>query len=88
MDQKTTSQFVETFNPKEEKHVLWLKEMGEIMENLDPKKQVDLPKFVNQNPMNAKMKNPLDWVFIHFSLAMKYTKEVLAGRAWIPVIEK
>jgi hypothetical protein len=34
--------------------------------------------------MGAKMTNGVDWVFIHFSIAMAYTKAVLEGQAWVP----
>jgi len=84
MESKTTSQFVEKFDAENKTHVLWLKKMGEMMEGLDPAKQTDLSKLVNLNPMKVIMMNPLDWVFIHFSLAMKYTKMVLSGNAWVP----
>lgn len=84
MNQTETNQFVTKFNPRDQEHVEWLKEMGAQMEALDPMKQMNLSKLVNQNPMKARMNNPLDWVYIHFSLAMKYTNAVLAGEAWAP----
>jgi len=84
MNQTETNQFVEKFNPKNQEHVEWLRDMGKQMEALDPTKQMNLSKLVNQNPMKATMKNPLDWVYIHFSLSMKYTNSVLAGEAWTP----
>lgn len=38
------------------------------------------------NPMGVKFseKDAFDIVFIQFSLAMKYTKAILDGEAWIP----
>jgi hypothetical protein len=84
MNHPNTTQFVEKFTPKNQEHVMWLKKMGEEMAQLDPMKQMDLCKLVNQNPMKVMMKNPLDWVYIHFSLVMKYTNAVLAGDAWVP----
>ena len=84
MDSETTNLFAEKFNPEDKTHVMWLKKMGELMETLDPAKRMDLTKLVNLNPMGVTMKNPLDWVFIHFSLAMKYTKAVLNGDGWVP----
>jgi hypothetical protein len=56
-----------------------------MMETLDPARQMDLSKLVNLNPMGVQMNNPLDWVFIHFSLAMKYTNAVLGGGAFVPM---
>jgi hypothetical protein len=34
--------------------------------------------------MKVLLQNPLDWVFVHFTLALKYTDAVLKGEAWIP----
>jgi hypothetical protein len=41
---------------------------------------------MKSNPMNLKFseKDTLDIVFIQFSLAMKYTKAILDGEAWVP----
>ena len=87
MDSTTKNLFVEKFNPMEKTHVMWLKKMGQMMETLDPTRQMDLSKLVNLNPMGVQMNNPLDWVFIHFSLAMKYTNAVLGSSAWTPMAE-
>ena len=85
MNSPTASQFATMFNPAEETHVRWLKKMSDHMENLDPlKNQKDLSKLINLNPMKVLLQNPLDWVFIHFSLALKYTNAVFKGEAWIP----
>ena len=41
---------------------------------------------MNTNPMEVKMSENdiMDIVFIQFSLAMKYTKAILDGEAWVP----
>ena len=78
------NQFAKMFNPKEKTHVLWLKRMNRQMEKMDPNVNMNLNEMVNSNPMGVKMTNGLDWVFIHFSLAMAYTKAVLEGKAWVP----
>ncbi len=41
---------------------------------------------MNSNPMQVKMteNDIMDIVFIQFSLAMKYTKAILDGEAWVP----
>ena len=84
MESPTASAFVHAFNPMEKTHVLWLRKMNREMDKMDLSAKLNLDELVNSNPMGAKMTNGLDWVFIHFSLAMAYTKAVLEGRAWVP----
>lgn len=84
MESPVANNFVSAFNPMEKTHVLWLRRMNREMEKLDLTRKVDLIEIVNSNPMDAKMTNGLDWVFVHFSLAMAYTKAVLEGLAWVP----
>ena len=49
-------------------------------------KKVNIMHIINSNPMQVKMseKDIMDIVFIQFSLAMKYTKAILDGEAWVP----
>ena len=84
MESTVASNFVSAFNPREKTHVLWLKRMNREMEKMDPTMNMNLNEMVNSNPMGVKMTNGLDWVFVHFSLAMAYTKAVLEGLAWVP----
>jgi len=84
MESPTASVFVNAFNPMETTHVLWLRKMNREMDKMDLTAKMNLDELVNSNPMGVKMTNGLDWVFIHFSLAMAYTKAVLEGRAWVP----
>jgi hypothetical protein len=84
MESTVANNFVSAFNPMEKTHVLWLRRMNRAMEKLDPTANMNLTELVNSNPMGAKMTNGADWVFIHFSLAMAYTKAVLEGLAWVP----
>ena len=84
MESPTASAFVHAFNPTEKTHVLWLRKMNREMDKMDLSAKMNLDELVNSNPMGVKMTNGLDWVFIHFSLAMAYTKAVLEGRAWVP----
>jgi hypothetical protein len=85
MESPVASSFVSAFNPMEKTHVLWLKRMNREMEKMDMNTKMNLDELVNSNPMGVKMTNGLDWVFIHFSIAMAYTKAVLEGKAWIPL---
>jgi hypothetical protein len=78
--------FVKNFDCKNEKHVMWLKEVGAGMAKVTTGERYDISKTVNNNPLkgNPKMGNPMDWAYIHFQLAMKYTNAVLNGDAFIP----
>ena len=78
--------FVKNFDCKNEKHVMWLKEVGGGMAKVTSGERYDISKIVNNNPLNGrpKMGNPMDWAYIHFQLAMKYANAVLNGDAFIP----
>lgn len=78
--------FVKNFDCKNEDHVLWLKKVGAGMAVITSGKKYDISKEVNDNPLTGKpqMTNPMDWAYIHFQLAMKYTNAVLNGDAFIP----
>lgn len=78
--------FVKNFDCKNEKHVMWLKEVGAGMAKVSIGERYDISKIVNNNPLtgNPKMSNPMDWAYIHFQLAMKYANSVLNGNAFIP----
>ena len=82
MESEIATKFVQKFSPKDPEHVLWLRQMSLMMEKLGQK--MDLVTAVNTNPMKLKLTTPLDWVFIHFSLALAYTKAVFKGEAFIP----
>jgi hypothetical protein len=84
MESPIANDFVTVFKPTEKTHVLWLRQMNRMMDKMDLSTKMNLDELVNSNPMGAKMTNSLDWVFIHFSLAMAYTKAVLEGKAWVP----
>jgi hypothetical protein len=78
--------FVHNFDCKNETHVMWLKEVGEVMVKSIGGKRVDLIATVNNNPLTGtpKMSNPTDWAYIHFQLAMKYSNAVLNCNAFVP----
>lgn len=80
-----TKHFTKAFDPSNEKHVLWLKNVGNVIKNINPgEKRIDLEKLVNDNPFHEKLDNFMDWAYAHFSIAMKYTDAVLNGTAFIP----
>jgi hypothetical protein len=79
--------FVKGFDCKNESHVMWLKRVGGAMARATGDgDKVDIIGIVNDNPIegNPKMDNPMDWAYIHFQLAMKYTNAVLNGVAFVP----
>jgi hypothetical protein len=80
-----TKQFIDAFDTKNKAHVRWLKKFFDFAENLaTARKPID--EFINTNPMGITVNQSeiLEWIHIHFSLAMKYSKDVLNGKAWIP----
>ena len=78
--------FIQNFDCKNEEHVMWLKEVGQGMARITNGDKFDITKVVNGNPIKGKpkMNNPMDWAYIHFQLAMKYTNAVLNCDAFIP----
>jgi hypothetical protein len=78
--------FVKGFDCKNETHVMWLKKIGSAMAKTTTGEKVDVIGIVNDNPIegNPTMNNPMDWAYIHFQLAMKYTNAVLNEDAFIP----
>ena len=81
------TEFKTKFDPKDREHVTWMKKVQEAVAtvNMNTTKS-HLPKLINQNPMKVKLQadDMMDWVHIHFALAMIYTKAVLEGRACVP----
>ena len=81
------SDFLSFFDPKNEKHVFWLRDVNRGMKKMsDGKTKLDFEKIVNNNPLgdNIKMKNMMDWAYIHFQVCMKYTNAVLENEAYLP----
>lgn len=76
--------FVGSFDPMNETHVKWLKDVDDAMSNATGGQKIDFQKVVNDNPMGAHEKNMMDWAFTHFQLCMRYTQAVLRGRAHVP----
>jgi hypothetical protein len=78
--------FVQSFDCKNEGHVLWLKEIGKGMAKVSMGEKFDIASIANNNPLpgKPKMKNPMDMAEIHFMLSMKYATAVLDGQAFIP----
>jgi hypothetical protein len=76
--------FVNLFDPTNEKHVMWLKDVDTIMNKTTTGKKIDFQVVVNNNPMGVTEKNMIDWAFTHFQLCMKYTQGVLRGKAFVP----
>jgi hypothetical protein len=80
-----TNEFVAKFDARNEKHVMWLKELYALARS-------NSPHIVNKmadNPLGAKASLEdrdfmLGWIEIHFALGMKYAQKVLEHKAWIP----
>jgi hypothetical protein len=80
-----TSRFAKVFDPSNASHVVWLGKFFDFAENLATKR-LDIDTFLNSNPMGVVVARSemLEWVQIHFTLAMKYTQAVFKGTAIIP----
>jgi hypothetical protein len=76
--------FVGLFDPTDEAHVLWLREVDDAMSRTTNGKRVDMKNVINNNPMKLTEHNMLDWAYTHFQLCMKYTQGVLRGKAFVP----
>ena len=81
-----SADFVRHFDCKNESHVRWLKDVGDAMTKATMGEKIDLIKIVNENPIEGtpQMSSPVDWAYIHFQLAMKYTNAVLNCDAFLP----
>lgn len=80
-----TSKFAKEFDPSKVSHVVWLGKFFDFAENLATKR-LDIDTFLNSNPMGVAVAKSemLDWVQIHFTLAMKYSQAVFKNTAIIP----
>lgn len=80
-----TKKFIEAFDSSNKVHVKWLKKFFDFAENLATTRQ-PVDEFIDSNPFGIKVTKEelIEWIHIHFSLAMLYSKEVLHGKAWVP----
>ena len=85
IDMSVTERFTKAFDSMNTEHVAWLgrlfaysRDIGAATMNIDD--------FINTNPMGVRFEksDTLSWIHIHFALAMKYSQDVLTGKAWIP----
>lgn len=80
-----TKRFIDAFDSKDKKHVQWLSKFYKYSNNLATS-QGNIGDFIDSNPFGIKVTKDelLEWVHIHFCLAMKYSRDVLESNAWIP----
>jgi len=80
-----TERFKNAFDSSNRTHVLWLGKFFEYAKNIGSTK-TPIDDFINTNPMGVHFEKSelLDWIHVHFVLAMKYSQDVLAGTAWTP----
>lgn len=78
--------FIRSFDCKDEKHVLWLKTVGNKTGQSMNGENIDIIAVVNDNPLPGKpsVDLPTDWAYLHFQLCMKYANAVLNNDAFIP----
>jgi hypothetical protein len=80
-----TQRFSDAFDPLNERHVRWLAKFFEYGRSVATDR-TPIEEFINKNPMGVKLNSSesLEWVHIHFCLAMKYADKVLKCQAWVP----
>lgn len=80
-----TKRFLDAFDTTNKVHVRWLKKFFDFAETLATSR-TPVDEFINTNPMGVKVTKEeiIEWIHIHFCLAMRYSKDVLDGKAWIP----
>lgn len=78
--------FIRSFDCKNEKHVMWLKTVGNKTGQSMNGEKIDIMAVVNGNPLPGKpsVDVPTDWAYLHFQLCMKYANAVLNEDAFIP----
>jgi hypothetical protein len=85
MNSTVTQRFSDAFDTSNETHVKWLGKLFEFAKCVASSK-CPVDDIVNGNPMKVKVekKEMIEWVHIHFCLAMKYSRDVISGVAWVP----
>ena len=71
------------FDPKNPRHVIWLKELTTLIQNMDMSMGHKMGALFTQNPFNVKI--PLEsFIDVHAGLSIKYAGAVLDKGAWLP----
>lgn len=82
-----SAKFLAAFNPENQEHVNWFKRMIAVASNFNGEEaKIDLVGEIQMNPMKVEFghDDALQWVHVHFCLAMKYCQAVLDHKAFIP----
>jgi hypothetical protein len=82
-----SAKFLTAFNPENQEHVTWFKHMIAVAKNFNgTETKIDLVGEIQMNPMKVEFghSDALEWVHVHFCLAMKYCQAVLDHQAFIP----
>lgn len=84
-----TERFKDAFDSSNQAHVKWLAKFFKYAKNIGISRS-PIDEFINTNPMRVRMETSelMDWIHVHFILAMKYAQDVLDGKAWTPPSEK
>ena len=71
------------FDSKNPKHVIWLKELTTLIQNMDMSTGHKMGALIKQNPFNVEI--PLEaFIDVHAGLSIKYAGAVLCKNAWLP----
>ena len=84
MDSHVATNFINKFDPSDQKHVVWFKMVNDFI--TAEKKDFSLAYMMKKNPMGLDFteQDAMEIMFIQFGIGLSYSKAVLEKRAWIP----
>ena len=91
------SKFLHAFDPANEKHVTWLRNMFSVLDEFDKlgndtielvntMQSTNIEQNLQSNPLGIDVSSQdiFDFPLINFLLSVKYSRAVMAHNAWIP----
>jgi len=81
-----TQDFITSFDPKNESHVLWLRTVSYCYQNMDNYMKYNLAGAICNNPLPGRpsVNDPMSFSYIHQVLLSKYAFAALQCEAWLP----
>ena len=71
------------FDSKNPKHVIWLRELTNIITNMDMSMGHKMGALLTKNPFNVVIP-PEAFIDVHAGLSIKYAGDVMNKKAWVP----
>ncbi len=78
------SDFIKNFDPTNEDHVVWLREVSNSLKNNQDFNKYN--KLINNNPFKIKIKkdDSMEIAQAHIFISAKYTEAIFDGTAFVP----